>query len=119
MFLRNGSSILHPQSIFEMRTPVSGGRIPYYSENLTSNSTESVEVGLGLYWRKMKNGHRYVGLDGSMPGVVNSMVFDEKNNLGVVVLSNGDITAQTDRSQEISETLENIWMSLFECFTYE
>jgi CubicO group peptidase (beta-lactamase class C family) len=119
MFLSNGSSILRPRSIANIRTAVGGGLIPYYSEDLNNSSTEQqllVEVGLGWYWRIMNNGRRYFGHDGSMPGAVHSMYVNEKNNLGVITLSNGDAFAETDQSRETSATLISIHESLFQCF---
>lgn len=120
MFINNGSSILHPDSIAKIRMAVGNGLIPYYSEDLNYNSMENqqrtVEVGLGWYWQTMSNDHRYIGHEGSMPGVTNSMLINEKNTIGIIVLSNGDITAPTDQSRDVSETLKNIQISLFQCF---
>lgn len=117
MFINNGSSILEPRWIAEIRTVVGNGLIPFY-EDLNTNLTQSqsIGVGLGWYWRTMSNGHRYIGHEGSMPGVANSILVNERNSIGVIILSNGDITPPNDRSQKISKTLLNIQMSLFQCF---
>ncbi|CAF1987319.1 unnamed protein product [Rotaria magnacalcarata] len=115
MFLNNGSSILRPQSIVEMRRPVGDGLILYYSPN-SADQLANVDAGLGWYWLTKNNGRRYVGHEGSMPGVTHSMFVNEKNNLGVIVLSTGDISSETQQSKETYETVTNIYMSLFECF---
>ncbi|CAF3762381.1 unnamed protein product [Rotaria sp. Silwood1] len=95
MFLSNGSSILRPQSITEMRTVVGGGLIPFYSQESSSNSTVQQvlsEFGLSWYWQTMKDGRRYIGHSGAMPGMIHLMLVNEKNNLGVILLSNADDT---------------------------
>ena len=122
MFLNNGTPILHPRSIAEMRTVVGGGTIPFYNQDVSVNSTERrppSQFGLSWYWETMSDGRRYIGHSGSMPGMKHLMLVNEKNNLGVIVLSNGDITAPTDLSKEILKTIENIHMSLFQCFETE
>ncbi|CAF1075383.1 unnamed protein product [Rotaria sordida] len=49
MFLSNGSSILRPQSIAEMRKVVGNGLIPYYNPQPSNNSTgQSSQVQFGL-----------------------------------------------------------------------
>jgi len=119
MFLNNGSSILRPQSIAEMRKVVGGGLIPYYNQDESSNSMERLsqsQFGLSWYWKIMSNGRRYIGHSGSMPGMVHLMLVNEKNNVGVIVLSNGDVSTPTNLSKEISKTLANIHMELFQCF---
>ncbi|CAF3836081.1 unnamed protein product [Rotaria sp. Silwood1] len=93
MFLSNGSSILRPQSITEMRTVVGGGLIPFYSQESSSNSTVQQvlsEFGLSWYWQTMKDGRRYIGHSGAIPGMIHLILVNEKNNLGVILLSNAD-----------------------------
>ncbi|CAF3584281.1 unnamed protein product [Rotaria sp. Silwood1] len=119
MFLNNGSNILHSRSIAEMRIVVGGGLISPYNQGLASNSTGRrlpSEFGLAWYWYTMSNGRRYIGHTGAIPGVLHLMLVNEKNTLGVIVLSNGDATEPTDLSKEIIETVERIHMTLFECF---
>ncbi|CAF5010903.1 unnamed protein product, partial [Rotaria sp. Silwood1] len=72
MVLNNGSSILSPRSIAEIRTVVGGGLIQPYNQNLNSNSTEQrppSQFGLSWYWDIMKDGRRYIGHSGSLPGI--------------------------------------------------
>jgi CubicO group peptidase (beta-lactamase class C family) len=119
MFLSNGSNILHPRSIAEMRIVVGGGLIPPYNQGLAGNSSGQrlpSQFGLAWYWYTMSNGRRYIGHTGAIPGVIHLMLANEKNNLGVIVLTNGDASEPTDLSREIIETVEKIHMSLFECF---
>ncbi|CAF3941454.1 unnamed protein product, partial [Adineta steineri] len=68
MFLNNGSSILRPRSIAEIRTIVDGGNIPDYGLIGNNNSTQespSSQFGLSWYWQTMSNGRRYLGHSGS------------------------------------------------------
>ena len=119
MFLNNGSSILHPRSIAKMRTVVDGGLIPNYNQDMSNNSTEqlsSPKFGLSWYWETASNGRRYIGHSGIMPGMAHLMLVNEKNNVGVIILSNGDASAPNDVSKEIFKTFINIHMSLFQCF---
>jgi CubicO group peptidase (beta-lactamase class C family) len=119
MFLNNGSNILLPRSIAEMQAVVGGGLILYYQDSnrsLTGPPPPLSEFRLGWYWRTMSNGRRYIGHSGSMPGMVHLMLIDEKNSVGVVVLSNGDTNAPNDLSREIFETLAELHVSLFRCF---
>jgi hypothetical protein len=71
MFINNGSSLLHPHSILEMRTVVGNGHIPYYNPNSISNNTSPpvLQSGLTWYWQTMSNGRRYIGHGGSLPGM--------------------------------------------------
>ncbi|CAF3818688.1 unnamed protein product [Adineta steineri] len=119
MFLRNGSSILSPRSIAEIEIVVGGGLIPYYNQNLGSNSTGQrapFQFGLSWYWDTLSDGRRYFGHGGSLPGIINLMLVNEKRHVGVIVLSNGDATSGTNLAQEVIRTLENIHRSLFQCF---
>ncbi|CAF4758133.1 unnamed protein product [Rotaria sp. Silwood2] len=119
MILNNGSSILRSRSILEMRTVVGGGLIPPYNQNLDSNSTEQrppSEFGLSWYWDIKKDGRRYIGHSGSLPGMTHLMLINEQHNIGVIVLTNGDISAPTDLSRQILDAIDNIHMSLFQCF---
>ncbi|CAF0988773.1 unnamed protein product [Adineta ricciae] len=110
MFLRNGSNILHPRSIAEIRTVVGCGLIS------PSDQQSTQRFGLSWYWETMSDGRRYFGHGGSLPGIVNLMLINEKNNLGVIVLSNGDIIAPNDLSKATLATVQDLHMSLFDCF---
>ncbi|CAF3310273.1 unnamed protein product [Rotaria socialis] len=119
MFLSNGSSILRPRSIAQMRTVVGGGLIPTYNPNSANDSSDQEhpsEFGLSWYWQTMQDGRRYIGHSGLMPGMLHLMLINEKHNLGVIILSNADATSPNDLSREIGETGINIHMSLFKCF---
>ena len=119
MFLNNGSHILQPRSIAEMRTIVGGGLILPYHQQGNDNATERPapsQFGLSWYWSNMSDGRRYIGHSGSMLGMVHLMLVNEKNNVGVILLTNGDVSAPTDLSREIAKTGQDIHMSLFQCF---
>lgn len=119
MFLNNGSSILQPRSIAQMRSIVGGGLIPIFIQNPIHNSTHEgppATFGLSWYWQTLKDGRRYLGHSGSVPGMVHLMLVNEKHNLGVILLSNVDAMVPDDLSKEIREVGINIHVSLFECF---
>ena len=119
MIINNGSSLLTPRSIAEMRLVVGGGLIPYYIPDSSSSSTELPPLpnfGLGWFWQTLSNGHRYFGHNGGAPGVANLMLINEKNTIGIIFLSNGDAMQPIDLSREVSMTIANIHTTLFECF---
>jgi CubicO group peptidase (beta-lactamase class C family) len=118
MFVNNGSSLLHPRSILEMRTVVGDGNIPYYNQNSTSNNTSPLlsRYGLGWYWQTASTGRRYIGHGGALPGMAHLMLVNEQSTIGVIVLTNGDTIAPINLSREVSETLANIHLTLFDCF---
>jgi hypothetical protein len=51
-----------------------------------------------------------------MPGITNLMMVNEKRSLGVILLSNGDITKDDNSSIKVYETLTNLLTQLFDCF---
>ncbi|UJR18550.1 hypothetical protein I4U23_005457 [Adineta vaga] len=120
MFINNGSSILLPRSIAEMRTIVGGGLIPPYNHDSTSDSTGGAppppQYGLSWYWTTMSDGRRYIGHTGFLPGMSHLMLVNEKHSIGVILLTNADILGPTHLAREIAETGINIHMSLFQCF---
>lgn len=118
MFINNGSSLLSSRSIAEMKLVVGGGLIPYYGQTLSNNSTNvpPVSIGLSWYWQKLIDGRRYIGHTGSLPGAVHWMFVNEKHNLGVIILTNGDSNAPSDRSQVIQKLFQNIHLELIRCF---
>ncbi|UJR11826.1 hypothetical protein I4U23_016006 [Adineta vaga] len=78
MFMNNGSSIVHPRSITEMRTIVGSGNIPMYNINQNNHSTQqqsASQFGLSWYWQTMDDGRRYLGHSGSMLGIAHLMLF--------------------------------------------
>ncbi|CAF1970227.1 unnamed protein product [Rotaria magnacalcarata] len=119
MIINNGSSILTPRSVAEMRRVVGDGLIPQYTENSIGNSTDvsmMPTAGLGWFWHTMSDGHQYFGHNGGLPGVANLMLINEKNNIGVIVLTNGDILQPIDLSAEIYATIIDIHKKMFQCF---
>ncbi|CAF4429989.1 unnamed protein product, partial [Adineta steineri] len=86
------------------------------NSTLTGPPPPPTAFGLSWYWRTMSNGRRYIGHSGSLPGMVHLMLIDEKNSVGVIVLTNGDTNEPNGVSRGISQTLAEIHMSLFQCF---
>ncbi|CAF3626495.1 unnamed protein product [Rotaria socialis] len=119
MFINNGTPLLSAQSITEMKTVVGGGRIRPYNTNSSSNATNEIpprRYGLCWHWRTLNNGHQYVGHSGTLPGMTHLMLVNEKHTIGVIVLTNGDVTLPIDLSRQILDTIENIHVALFKCF---
>lgn len=108
MFMNNGSSLVSPQSIAEMRKVVDGV-VPYYNSTLPS-------FGLSWNWQKLRNRQQYIGHGGTMPGATHSMLINEQGTIGIIVLTNADVYPDNDLSVKIRATIENIHMSLFSCF---
>ena len=104
MFLNRGAPILQPRSIAAMKIIVGGGLLPLYDtkERFSQN-------GLSWYWDYMNDGRRYIDHNGSMLGMMHLMLVNEKNTVGAIILTNGDINAPTDLSKEIAETVQNIY----------
>jgi len=117
MFMSNGSSLVHPRSIAEMRKVVDGV-VPYENPNSTSNSSSPTLPSFGLIWnwRKLRNRQRYIGHGGTMPGATHSLLVNEQGTVGMIFLTNADVYPDNDSSWRIHATLENIQMSLFACF---
>ncbi|CAF3195360.1 unnamed protein product [Rotaria sp. Silwood2] len=81
--------------------------------NLDDN--EQFQFGLLWHWETV-HGRRFVGHRGSLPGVTNIMMANEKRTLGVIILSNGDIAKLDDLAKTISQTIINLMITLFNCF---
>ncbi|UJR34661.1 hypothetical protein I4U23_027438 [Adineta vaga] len=118
MFINNGSSLLSPRSIAEMQIVVGGGLIPPFGQDATNNSEETspIKVGLSWYWQTLSDGRRYIGHTGSLPGALHWMLVNEKHNLGMIILTNGDGNVPSDRSKETHQLFQNISLALFQCF---
>ncbi|CAF2853194.1 unnamed protein product [Rotaria sp. Silwood2] len=118
MLMRNGYPLLHSHSIAEMRRIVDGV-IPYQSTNST-NSTELpdrvLSFGLGLIWEEQRDGRRFIGHTGGMPAATHSMVINEQGNIGVIFLTNGDVSANNEDSIKMMHAWNTIRISLFNCF---
>ncbi|CAF1396192.1 unnamed protein product [Rotaria sordida] len=117
MFMNNGSSLLHPHSIVEIRTSVDGV-VPY--QNLHSPSNQSPlpppKYGLIWNWQTMPDGRRFIGHNGVMPGATNLMVINEQDTIGIIFLSNTDAMISNDVSMKFYDTVMGIVLSLFDCF---
>ncbi|CAF1655162.1 unnamed protein product, partial [Adineta ricciae] len=95
-FLNNFRSILHqPHSIHEMLS------IP---PQMSYVNMSDVEFSLGWYWQTFR-GRRFIGHDGSLPGVRTSMMANEKRNLGVIILTNGDIIQNDHHAEKVKATI--------------
>ncbi|CAF4175181.1 unnamed protein product [Adineta steineri] len=110
MFMNNGSSLLHPRSIDEMRKVVNGV-VPYDNSN-----PPILSFGLIWNWQKLRNRQRYIGHGGSMPGATHSMLINEQGTIGIIVLTNADVSPDNDISIRTRGKIEDIQMSLFSCF---
>jgi hypothetical protein len=79
-------------------------------EMIRVNPDNNTDVQVGLIWNwRILNGTRLVGHLGIMPGITNLIMANEKRTLGVIILSDGDIT-------KFDETIENLMTQLFDCF---
>ncbi|CAF3147682.1 unnamed protein product [Rotaria sp. Silwood2] len=118
MFMSNGSPLLHPRFIIEMRTIVVGVD-PYENENSSGNdsSVPTLEFGLIWNWQTIKDGRRFIGHTGVSLGATNSMLVNEQGNVGVIVLTNGNKSLDNNRSNKVEETIQQIQLMLFDCFT--
>ncbi|CAF3339260.1 unnamed protein product [Rotaria socialis] len=80
-------------------------------------SRDEPDVQYGLIWNwRYQNNRRLVGHRGWMPGVAHTMMANEKRSLGVILLSNGDITWGDSLAKQVSSTLTDIMGQLFDCF---
>ena len=121
MFMNDGSPLLSKRSIAEMKTIVGGGLLPYYDPDGIANSSTIALPGFGLSWtwEKLRDGRRYIGHGGVLPGARHWMLINENNTVGVIILTNGDSNVPMNRSQEYYKLLEDIHLELFQCFETE
>ncbi|CAF3795966.1 unnamed protein product [Rotaria sp. Silwood1] len=82
---------------------------------IVRHEDSDVEFGLIWNWRIIR-GRRFIGHRGAIPGVTNIMMANEKRTLGVIILSNGDISKDDDQAKKVYETIINIMLQLFDCF---
>ncbi len=115
--MSNGSSLVHPDSIAEMRKVVQGV-VPYENPDSNTNTPSPTLPNFGLiwYWRKLRNRQQYIGHGGTLFGATHSMLVNEQGTVGMIFLTNADVNPDNDSSMRIRATLENIPMSLFACF---
>lgn len=70
-----------------------------------------------LIWNwNLYRGRLFVGHTGSVPGITNIMVANEKRNLGVVILMNGDVTRGDAQSRDVGNAMYELTNQLFDCF---
>jgi hypothetical protein len=75
------------------------------------------DVKYGLTWNWFTIGkRRVVGHQGSLPAVTTLMVANERRNLGVIILTNGDVLTPTNQSIETGEIMSKLVTQLFDCF---
>lgn len=98
--LKNVSSINEMLHVYRKESPI---------------DEPGVQYALIWNWRYQNNRH-LVGHRGWMPGIAHTMMINEKRNLGVILLSNGDITWGDDLAKKVSSTLIDIMGQLFDCF---
>ncbi len=55
----------------------------------------------------MDNGRRFVGQRGTNLGSTYLMMINEQNTIGVIILSNGDMTLENQFSAKVYNTLTN------------
>lgn len=102
-FLNNFSSLLSNSSSFEEMVRV------------TAEYDSEAQFGLIWNWR-IFNGKRLIGHRGAMPGITNIMMVNENQSLGIVILSNGDITKDDTVSKQVYQTTVDLLTNLFDCF---
>ena len=120
MFMNNGSPLLRPESIAQMRTIVPGV-IPYENINKTTNDSSSatMQFGLSWYWQRLGNGRRYIGHGGSMPSVAHSMLVNEKGDVGIILLTSADASPVTDTTIQMALALGKLQSAIVDCFDNE
>ncbi|UJR07790.1 hypothetical protein I4U23_012072 [Adineta vaga] len=115
MIMNNGSSVIRAESIKEMKKIVND---VISFENVNQTSLPTLQFGLAWNWQTLNNGRRYFGHGGTLPSATNSMLINEKGDIGMIILTNGDIYANTASAINIYQTINTIRLSLFDCFEY-
>lgn len=116
MFMNNGSPLLHLNSINEIKKVVGNGQILPYNSDDNNSSVPSIQFGLIWNWRIMNDGRKFVGHRGTNLGATHLMMINEQNTIGVIILTNGDMSLPNDLSRKIYDTLTDIQIMLFDCF---
>lgn len=111
--MNNGANLLQPNSINIIKTVVPN-LIPYELINSTETKA-SVEYGLIWNWRTIDH-RRYLGHTGNMPGVANSFMINEKGDTGVIILTNGDSTLNSELAKNMNDVLTKIQVTLMDCY---
>ena len=82
---------------------------------VAAEQTKDFQFGLIWIWQTFL-GRRLVGHSGVLPGITNYMWANEKRTLGVIVLSNGDITVEGEQAVTIHNVHVRLMIDLLECF---
>ncbi|CAF0910744.1 unnamed protein product [Adineta ricciae] len=70
-----------------------------------------------LIWHwPLFEGRRLVGHDGSVPGITTSMMANEKRDLGVVILTNGDVTRSDSEAMQLRQTIRKLTTQMLDCY---
>ena len=105
--MNNFPNILHNSSSMEEMLHVS-------PQESYMNASQT-KFGLIWNWDSYR-GRIFVGHRGSVPGLTSIMVANEKRNLGVVILTNGDSTRGDVQSIEVGNAIYELTNQLFDCF---
>ncbi|UJR12542.1 hypothetical protein I4U23_016718 [Adineta vaga] len=106
-FMNNFPRLLQNSSSFEEIIRV-GPQTSY--KNMTSS-----KYGLLWFWKTI-GGRRLIGHDGSVPGISTIMMANEKRNLGIIILTNGDTVRDDSQSDQVQNTINYMTKELFDCF---
>ncbi|CAF3285408.1 unnamed protein product [Rotaria sp. Silwood2] len=106
-FLNNFTTLLHNLSSIEEIIHVA-------PQTNYLNMTDS-KYGLMWYW-KVIGERRLIGHEGSVPGITTIMMANEKRNLGVIILTNGDVVRDDSQANKVQKTIINMTKELFDCF---
>ena len=106
-FLNDFPTLLHNSpSIEEML------RIPPQESYM---NTSNVTFGLIWFW-KTYGKRRLLGHTGSVPGITAAIVTNEKRDIGLIILTNGDATRGDSQANQILNTTWQLTDELFGCF---
>ncbi|CAF1132416.1 unnamed protein product [Adineta steineri] len=106
-FLNNFTTLLHNSSSIEEIIHVTP-QTSYW--NMTGS-----EYGLLWYWKTI-GGRHLIGHEGSVIGITTIMMANEKRNLGVIILTNGDTVREDSQSEQVQNTINILTKELFDCF---
>lgn len=107
MFMNNGSPLIQKQSIHQIK-------------QIQSNQTLSnVQFALVWNWRTSDDGTQFIGHRGTNFGSTHLMLIDQENTIGIIILTNADISLPNHLSTNISNTLTDIHSTLFHCFRFK
>ena len=73
------------------------------------------QYGLIWFW-KTYGKRRLLGHTGSVPGITTVMVTNEQRNIGLIVLTNGDVTRGDAQAIQVRNTIGELTNELFDCF---